>query len=82
MIDAPLLFESGLDEFCDFSVTVVAPVKVRLRRVMRRDGIEEGAARARMRVQQEDEYYVSRAQYVIRNYEPYDLESQLSGIPY
>lgn len=82
VIDAPLLFESGLDEFCDFSVTVVAPEKVRLRRIMRRDGIEEGAARARMRVQQEDGYYVSRAQYVIRNYEPYELESQLEGIPY
>lgn len=82
IIDAPLLFESGLDRYCDLTVSVIAPEKIRLRRIMRRDGIDESAARARMRVQESEEFYASLAQYVVRNHEPHDLKDQLSCIPY
>lgn len=67
VIDAPLLFESGLDRRCDAVVAVVAPDDVRLARIMARDGLTEEAARTRMAAQHSCGFYSDRAQYVIDN---------------
>lgn len=66
-VDAPLLFEARFDEFCDFSIAVIAPVELRLSRIMERDGITESQARARIAAQPEIGYYLNRADYVIVN---------------
>lgn len=66
VIDAPLLFESGMDSICDMTVAVVAPFAIRLQRVLQRDaGLTEAQARARMQAQQPEEYYISRAAVVL-----------------
>jgi len=67
VVDAPLLFESGFDSECDFTVAVTAPKEVRLRRVMARDGITHDAAELRMKAQHDCEWYASRAGFVIVN---------------
>ena len=67
VIDAPLLFESGMDRICDMTVAVVAPFESRLRRIIERDGLPETQARARMAAQQPEEYYSSRAAVVLSN---------------
>ncbi|HIW74242.1 MAG TPA: dephospho-CoA kinase [Firmicutes bacterium] len=67
VIDAPLLFESGMDRICDITVAVVAPFESRLRRIMERDGLPETQARARMAAQQPEDYYSSRAAVVLSN---------------
>lgn len=67
IIDAPLLFESGMDEICDLTVAVVAPAAMRLERIRQRDELTEGQARARMAAQQEEDYYTSRASITLRN---------------
>ena len=67
VIDAPLLFESGMDRICDMTVAVTAPFEHRLRRIMTRDGLTEGAARARMAAQNPEEYYVARATISLSN---------------
>ena len=41
IVDAPLLFESGFDRECDFTVAVIADRDIRIQRVMNRDGISE-----------------------------------------
>lgn len=63
VLEAILLFESGADRLCDVCVAVTAPDSVRLRRVKKRDGISEDAARARMNNQHEAAYYTERAAY-------------------
>ncbi|WP_295579208.1 L-threonylcarbamoyladenylate synthase [uncultured Oscillibacter sp.] len=56
-IDAINLLESGLDRLCDRTVAVTAPMELRVRRIMARDGITEQYARLRISAQKPDEYY-------------------------
>ncbi len=65
LLDAPLLFESGLDRECDRVIAVVAPEAVRLDRIRRRDGLPEEAVRRRFLRQQPEEFYTSRADLVL-----------------
>lgn len=67
VIDAPLLFETGLDAVCDITVAVIAPAEKRLERIRLRDDLTESQARARMAAQQEDSYYTSRAAITLHN---------------
>ena len=67
VIDAPLLFESGLDAACDLTVAVIAPAAMRLERIQKRDDLTAEQARARMAAQQEDAYYTDRADIVLHN---------------
>lgn len=67
VFDAIALFESGLADECDVKLAVVAPVEVRLRRIMERDGISEDYARARVAAQKSNEYYVNRCDRLVEN---------------
>ena len=63
VVDAALLFEGNADQYCDVTVAVTAEDSLRLARIMRRDGIAEPLARARMGVQKPNAFYSSRADY-------------------
>ena len=65
IFDAPQLFESGGDAFCDSVISVTAPESLRKQRIMDRDGISAEAAGERMNAQHPEEYYVSRSDYLI-----------------
>jgi dephospho-CoA kinase len=67
VLDAPALFESGADSICDTVVTVIAPKELCLKRIMERDLLTIEQAKERINAQPNDEYYTSRAAYVIRN---------------
>ncbi len=67
IIDAPLLFESGADALCDISLCVTCPYKVRLERIMERDGIDETNAKIRLDSQPKDEFYTSQSTYTLVN---------------
>ena len=67
LIDAPLLFESGFDRFCEAVVCVTAPEEILLSRIMRRDGICEADARKRLDSQIPSEELEARADVVVRN---------------
>ncbi len=66
-IDAIGLFEGGLAELCDITVAVTAPEAARIQRLMRRDGISEDYARARIRAQHEERWFQQRCDYVLSN---------------
>lgn len=66
-LDAPTLLESGTDAYCDRVVSVIAPLELRLERVLRRDGITREEALGRIRSQHGDEFYTSRSDFVIEN---------------
>ena len=57
VIDAPLLFESGMDAICEFTTAVVAPREWRLRRIREHDGLSEKEAEGRLAAKQEEAFY-------------------------
>ena len=67
ILDAPLLFESKSDQLCDSILAVLADTEIRKQRIMQRDGLTEQEAEARISSQHDDEFFLSRADYIIRN---------------
>ncbi|MBQ5801291.1 MAG: dephospho-CoA kinase [Clostridia bacterium] len=67
VIDAPLLFESGLDAFCDVTLAVVAERETRIKRIMCRDGITRELAEKRLDAQLSEEELKKLADEVIEN---------------
>lgn len=67
IVDAPLLFESGFDKECDLLVCVVADELLRIGRITTRDSISAQQAKARIASQLEDDYLISRCDFVINN---------------
>lgn len=68
-IDAIALVESGLALRCDVVVAVLAPLEVRVRRIMARDGISEEYARQRALAQKGEDFFRAHADYVLENRE-------------
>ena len=65
VVDAPLLFEAGVDALWDEIMAVTVPFEKRLQRIMKRDHISEELARARMAAQHPESWYEERAGKVI-----------------
>ncbi len=67
LVDAPTLFQSGLDRQCFKTVAVLADDETRIKRIMRRDGITLNEARLRLNAGKTDAFFKDRADYVIYN---------------
>lgn len=67
MIDAPLLFEAGLDSRCDMVILIVADIDVRIHRVCQRDDATEQEVRNRINSQMSDEEKKLRSHIIIDN---------------
>lgn len=67
VIDAAVLFESGLDSLCDCVVCVTAERERRQKRIMLRDGLSEQQAQARIAAQNGNDFYISRSDFHIEN---------------
>lgn len=80
VFDAAALLESPSKARCSKVIVVTAPPQIRLQRILQRDGLTPAQAEARMQMQKDDAWYLSQADIVIRNYPPYELEEELSGV--
>ena len=67
VIDAPLLFQAGLNRLCDVTLAVSAPPELRLQRICLRDDLTEEQALTRMSAQPDDVYFTQRATHTIDN---------------
>lgn len=67
LLDAPTLFESHADDFCEIIISVLADENVREQRIIARDNISHEQARQRMDSQYSDEFFMSHSDYIIRN---------------
>ncbi len=65
--EAAILYESGAYKSCDYSILVFAPEPLRIQRVMKRDGIDEIAVRARIDMQMPEIKKKELADFVIIN---------------
>ena len=81
VVNAPLLFESNLDQVCDFVIAIIAERKVQIERIMKRDNIQEDEAEKRLNMQNTDDFYIENADYIIHNKgDIKDIEKQLKDI--
>lgn len=67
ILDAPTLFESGIDASCCATVAVLADKSTRLRRILSRDQIDIDAANLRMNAGKPDDFYKERADHILYN---------------
>ena len=67
ILDAPTLYESGIDEICCLTVAVLAEKETRTQRIKARDNLSDEAAQLRLTAGKEDEFYLNKAQKIIYN---------------
>ncbi|WP_298481924.1 dephospho-CoA kinase [uncultured Ruminococcus sp.] len=67
LLDAPTLFESRADDFCDLIISVVAEPELRKHRIMNRDHISEEAAQKRMQMQHSESFFREHSDTVLEN---------------
>ena len=67
LLDAPTLFEAGLEMICTHIVSVCADRSVCEQRIIRRDGISPQLAAARLASQHDMEFYKERSDFCIVN---------------
>lgn len=65
--DAPLLFESGMNQICYKTMAVISDEENRVRRIIERDHISREFALNRIRVQLNDEELKRKCDYIIYN---------------
>ena len=67
LLDAPTLFEAGIDRECGVIVGCIADKAKRIERITARDGITEEQAAARISAQHDDVFFRENCDYVIEN---------------
>ena len=67
LFDAPLLFEAGLDQKCDYVVSILASKELRLARICERDGLDKAHALARIQSQPDDDFYLEKSDLCLFN---------------
>lgn len=80
IIDAPLLIESKLNQICDIVISVIADEDMKIKRICRRDNIDENVALNRLKAQPENNFYIRNSDYVIINNDNSNLEEQAKTI--
>ncbi len=67
LLDAPTLFESRADDFCELIISVVAREPLRLDRIMKRDSLDSEQAQARIDSQLPETFFISHSDFIIKN---------------
>ena len=81
VLDAPLLFEAGLDKQCTKTIAIIADADVQLERIKLRDGISDETAKGRLKSQHDNEYFAKNCDYCISNNgAPEQLEASLKNL--
>jgi dephospho-CoA kinase len=75
-----ILFENGSSKFCDKIITVTAPEKLRIERVMKRDNTSYEEVKSRMNNQWIEEKKTIQSHYIIHNLNITSVKEQLKNI--
>ena len=67
ILDAPLLFEYGLDRYCDSVVGVVCDTETAVKRLAARDGRSEDELRTRLASQHDAAFFRIHCDYILEN---------------
>lgn len=67
LLDAPTLFESGINKICFKTIAVLCDKQIRKERIMKRDNLTSDEALLRMNAGKNDDFYIKNADYIIYN---------------
>jgi dephospho-CoA kinase len=67
LLDAPTLFESRADDFCELIISVIAREPLRLVRIMERDHLTAQQAQARIDSQLPESFFIGHSDFIIKN---------------
>lgn len=80
LIEAPQLFEAGLEKSCDIVIAVIADPATCIERIMIRDALSLEQAKLRLSNQNSIDFFRQKADYCIENNTPDDIETQVHHI--
>ena len=81
LLDAPLLFEAGVDTLCDSVVLITADKDTKIQRVCKRDGVTPEDVKNRIDKQLDASEKIKKSDYIIDNSSDLDnLHKQLEEI--
>ncbi len=67
LLDAPTLFESGLDRICDTVIALLADEPLRAKRLKKRDDLTEEQLQKRLNAQQSEAFYRKKSAHIMYN---------------
>jgi dephospho-CoA kinase len=67
LLDAPTLFESRADDFCELIISVIAHTDLRQQRIMERDSLTSEQALKRMNSQLPESFFIENSDFIIKN---------------
>ena len=79
-VESAILFEGGLRNLCNAVVAVVAPLDVRIARVMRRDNTTRELVEQRIANQRDDAYFRTNSDYIIVNDGATDIDIEIKKL--
>lgn len=78
LLDAPTLFESRADDFCELIISVVADEDIREKRIIERDGLTGNEAQKRMNSQLDQDFFLKHSDYIINNNKSLEIVNEIS----
>lgn len=73
LLDAPTLFESRADDFCDLIISVTAPEATRINRISKRDDLPAERIKERFSSQHSERFFVNHSDFIIKNNKSVDV---------
>ncbi len=67
VLDAPTLFEAGIDSFCDRILSVIADRNIRFGRIKQRDSISDELINKRFDSQKDERFFIEHSDFIINN---------------
>lgn len=67
IIDAPLLFESKLNEICNKVIGIISKKDLQIERIIKRDNISFDEAKSRLNAQKDNKFYIENCDRIIEN---------------
>ncbi len=73
LLDAPTLFESRADDFCDLIISVTAPEAIRINRISKRDELPAERIKERFSSQHSERFFINHSDFIIKNNKSVDV---------
>ena len=67
ILDAPLLFEYGLEKYCDLVVGITTDIEIAVKRLSARDGRTETEIRSCLASQHDSDFFRKHCDYILEN---------------
>ena len=78
VIDVPLLYEAKMEKICDTVIAVIAEDSEKIIRICIRDNISQESAERRLEIQNNNEFFIKKADFVINN--DFTIESLIKSL--